>query len=541
MPKVSPTSPRASTAAVGATRRHNPLADDYIPNRAHKPARQKQLRRKSAGGRDADEDGLQRDAYVDSKASKRILRIGREMVEEDEVEAEGAEGRRRAFEFGFGREDADVGEEDDQRWEGGEEDEEAWGSEEEVEEVEVDPADLATFNRFNPSFDDPLLRGAGLGGPTDDGQENAAAGGAAGGTDLAALILEKIAAHEAMAEMNAEDTGVQREPEEAEIPPKVVEVYTKCGHLLSRHRSGPLPKPLKLLPHIPAWPTLLSLTNPSSWTPHAVLAMTRLFASAPSTTAQSFYSQVLLPAVRSDLADAHSDGGTRKLNVHLYAALRKALYKPAAWFKGVLFPLLDARCSAREARVLGSVLARVRVPPLHAAAALQRVCEIAAAHMMVAGGGGGGGAVLTSASLEAGAAANTLILVLLNKKYALPYKVVDALVFHFLRFRGVAAAAAAPGPGHASAADTPKLPVIWHQTLLAFAQRYRNDVTEDQREALLDLLLVCGHEKIGPEVRRELLEGRGRGNDGGAVGGAGAGAGMDVGDGGDDTMMVVDG
>jgi essential nuclear protein 1 len=56
-----------------------------------------------------------------------------------------------------------------------------------------------------------------------------------------------------------------------------------------------------------------------------------------------------------------------------------------------------------------------------------------------------------------------------------------------------------------------KLPVIWHQCLLAFAQRYRNDITEDQREALLDLLLSRGHKSISPEVRRELLEGRGRG------------------------------
>ena len=56
-----------------------------------------------------------------------------------------------------------------------------------------------------------------------------------------------------------------------------------------------------------------------------------------------------------------------------------------------------------------------------------------------------------------------------------------------------------------------KLPVIWHQSLLAFAQRYKGDITEDQREALLDLLLSHGHSAIGPEVRRELLAGRGRG------------------------------
>ncbi len=70
--------------------------------------------------------------------------------------------------------------------------------------------------------------------------------------------------------------------------------------------------------------------------------------------------------------------------------------------------------------------------------------------------------------------------------------------------------------------------MLWHQCLLAFAQRYRNDITEDQREALLDLLLVRGHKDIGPEVRRELLEGRGRG----------VVVEERVDDGGDDTMMV---
>ena len=64
--------------------------------------------------------------------------------------------------------------------------------------------------------------------------------------------------------------------------------------------------------------------------------------------------------------------------------------------------------------------------------------------------------------------------------------------------------------------------------MLAFAQRYRNDITEDKREALLDLLLVRGHKDIGHEVRRELLEGRGRG----------VVVEEKVDDGGDDTMMV---
>lgn len=73
------------------------------------------------------------------------------------------------------------------------------------------------------------------------------------------------------------------------------------------------------------------------------------------------------------------------------------------------------------------------------------------------------------------------------------------------------------------------LPVVWHQCLLAFAQRYRNDITEDQREALLDLLLVKGHKQIGPDIRRELIEGRGRG----------IAIEPEAGNGGDDTMIMA--
>ena len=55
------------------------------------------------------------------------------------------------------------------------------------------------------------------------------------------------------------------------------------------------------------------------------------------------------------------------------------------------------------------------------------------------------------------------IRVLIDKKYQLPYKVVDALVFHFIRLSNTYKAR--------SRGDTEKLPVLWHQSLLAFCQR----------------------------------------------------------------------
>jgi len=49
-----------------------------------------------------------------------------------------------------------------------------------------------------------------------------------------------------------------------------------------------------------------------------------------------------------------------------------------------------------------------------------------------------------------------------------------------------------------------ELPVLWHQSLLTFAQRYKNDLSTEQKEALLDLLRVQSHHSITPEIRREL-------------------------------------
>ena len=52
--------------------------------------------------------------------------------------------------------------------------------------------------------------------------------------------------------------------------------------------------------------------------------------------------------------------------------------------------------------------------------------------------------------------------------------------------------------------DKRELPVLWHQSLLTFVQRYKEDISSDQKEALLELLKKHVHEGITPEVRREL-------------------------------------
>ncbi|KAI8874690.1 Bystin [Backusella circina FSU 941] len=48
------------------------------------------------------------------------------------------------------------------------------------------------------------------------------------------------------------------------------------------------------------------------------------------------------------------------------------------------------------------------------------------------------------------------------------------------------------------------MPVLWHQSLLVFAQRYKQDLISEQKDALLDVMKTKFHPGITPEVRREL-------------------------------------
>lgn len=200
--------PKAPSSLAGARqgRRHQPLEDDLL---ATGPLREKSGKRKSRH-----EDG-QEETFVDSKASRKILRIGQELADEDEA-SEPAPKPNAAFNF-ESRFPDDI-EEINTKFDN----DEAWGDDEEiVEEVELAPDDLAAFSKFFPTQEDPLLR-TGWGGEAEEEQEGE-------GTNLADLILEKIAAHEASQGGNgAQDTfGNGAVDDDFEMPAKVVEVYTK--------------------------------------------------------------------------------------------------------------------------------------------------------------------------------------------------------------------------------------------------------------------------------------------------------------------------
>ena len=116
--------------------------------------------------------------------------------------------------------------------------------------------------------------------------------------------------------------------------------------------------------------------------------------------------------------------------------------------------------------IIGSMLAKRSIPMLHSAAVMLKIAE-----------------------MEYSGACSIFLRILFDKKYALPFRVVDSVVFHFLRFRN----------------ERRELPVLWHQSLLTFVQRYKGHVSSEQKEALMELLKIHSHGKITSEIRRELI------------------------------------
>jgi len=270
--------------------------------------------------------------------------------------------------------------------------------------------------------------------------------------NLADMIMQKI--------MEKEAKGPASEEHTETLDPKLVTVYNQVGDYLGSYTSGKIPKAFKIIPSLKNWEQILLLTKPDKWTAQAYSIATRLFASnLNEKMAQRFFNTILLPKIREDIEVK------KKLNFHLYASIKKAIYKPAAFFRGILLPLAAEDCTAREALIMSSILSKVSIPVLHASVALLKL-----ANMPYSG-------------------ATTLFMkTLLDKKYSLPYRVIDTLTKYFVKFQN----------------DHSRLPVIWHQNMLMFVQRYKNDLSPEQKDGLRAVLRKHTHPTITAEVRREL-------------------------------------
>ncbi|KAG9260728.1 bystin [Astyanax mexicanus] len=386
---------------------------------------------KNRGRKQEEED------YVNEKLSRRILEQAR--IQQEELQTEFGvtpEAKKKpSTVLGPHTQDGDSDEEWPELGAMGTEDHEVGA----VAEVEVDPDDEKAIQMFmnkNP----PVRR------------------------TLADIIMEKLT--EKQTEVGTVMSEVSGMPM-PQLDPRVIEVYRGVSKVLCRYRSGKLPKAFKIIPALSNWEQVLYLTDPEKWTAAAMYQATRIFsANLKERMAQRFYNLVLLPRIRDDIAEY------KRLNFHLYGSLKKALFKPGAWFKGILIPLCESgTCTLREAIIIGSIITKCSIPVLHSSAAMLKLAE-----------------------MEYNGANSIFLRLLMDKKYALPFRVLDALVAHFLSFRS----------------EKRTLPVLWHQSLLTLVQRYKADLSSEQKGALLELLKIQNHSQISLEIRRELQNAEGR-------------------------------
>lgn len=476
---------KITTSDTKTKQRHNPLLKDIssqggnlrtVPRSSSSSSQKKKSSKKQRHNDEDDEESGGGEGFLDASSSRKILQLAKE--QQDELEQEDEIQNKPSFAQSFKNQQIDSEEEE-------EEDEYSdFEEEEEVEEIvydeedaEVDPKDAELFNKYFQS------NGENNNNNNDDDSFQPT-------INLADKILAKIQEKE-FQEFQKQQQQQQSSPDNSNedavlLPPKVILAYEKIGQILSTYTHGKLPKLFKILPSLKNWQDVLYVTNPNSWTPHATYEATKLFVSnLSSNEATVFIETILLPRFRDSIenSDDHS------LNYHIYRALKKSLYKPGAFFKGFLLPLVDGYCSVREATIAASVLTKVSVPVLHSSVALTQLL-----------------------TRDFNPATTVFIRVLIEKKYALPYQTLDELVFYFMRFRN----ATINQDENMENMDIdqekttkvnngPQLPVVWHKAFLSFATRYKNDLTDDQKDFLLETVRQRFHPLIGPEIRRELL------------------------------------
>ncbi|KAK6587640.1 hypothetical protein RS030_81288 [Cryptosporidium xiaoi] len=303
-------------------------------------------------------------------------------------------------------------------------------------------------------------------------------------SDFVSLIISKLRDNASESSKNYLDTQ-----NSIQLPEKVQLVYSSIGKWLTKYKSGKLPKAFTIIPRLENWEEILNITEPHNWTPNAMSEAVRIFCSNLSPNdSLKFYSEILYPIVREDISKNYG-----KLNYHYYQALKKAMFKHSAWFKGILLPLAaDESCTVKEAIIIGSILAKVSIPVLHAAAAIIKLSQINPWNTCQ----------------------THFIMILLSKKYSMPRKVINELVESFYKFNRGANSKTSDNVilfshnnvnlNSKSILTNTILPVTWHKTLLTFVQRYKYEFYSDQIIKLHELVKNQYHYLISPEIIREL-------------------------------------
>ena len=274
---------------------------------------------------------------------------------------------------------------------------------------------------------------------------------------------------------------------------EVKAVYTKVGQMLSKYRNGKLPECFSILPRVAHWENLIKITRPDNWTVHAFFKATKTFVASPeSKHTLHFFKYYLLPKCLQNISQYG------KLNYHLFQSLRKAIYRPSLWFRGILFPFLKGQFNSefktgvrssskspslgtiKQSQILAAVLMKCSVPNVHASAAFLKILE-----------------------LKYNGPVGVLIKLFIDKKFALPLSVIRRVNQWFLDF-GVKS-----GLQEESLINKnhEKMPVLWFQSLFSFAKGYTKYLTEAEITALKNLVRKkFKHDILSKEIIKSLSE-----------------------------------
>ena len=248
------------------------------------------------------------------------------------------------------------------------------------------------------------------------------------------------------------------------LDPKIIETYKLIGDILKKYSTGKFPKSFNILTMTENWEELLNITEPFNWTPAAMYEATIKFSSSEVLMTNIFYEKYLLPAIRNDIK-IH-----KKLNVHYYNCLKKCIFKPSAFFKGIIFPL-SKNLSNKEAAIMGSILRKCSIPVNHSSAALIELIKLC-----------------KNGTNGISFGALFFMKILLMKKYAFPIFVKEELCKFFLSYDNF----------------NQKLPVMFHQVFLIFVQIYKLNLTQNEKNSLKKFNEKNGHYAIQNEINKEL-------------------------------------
>lgn len=274
---------------------------------------------------------------------------------------------------------------------------------------------------------------------------------------------------------------------------EVKAVYTKVGQMLAKYRNGKLPECFSVLPRVAHWENLIKITRPDNWTVHAFFRATKTFVASPeSKHTLHFFKYYLLPKCLQNISQYG------KLNYHLFQALRKAIYRPSLWFRGILFPFLKGQFNSeyktgvrsssnsfsmgtiKQSQILSAVLMKCSVPNVHASAAFLKILE-----------------------LKYTGPVGVLVKLFIDKKFALPLSVIRSVTQWFLDF----GARSGLNEETSENKEDIKLPVLWFQSLFSFSKGYKKYLTEAEITALKKLVKKkIKHPLMSKEIIKYLSE-----------------------------------